>query len=439
MSSLAPAKRAMILSAVGVGVLLLPLVMHCSSRPAPEGTGRVASQISAADASTPSGAAETNQRHTVAHDVLALEEAHLPKSSAQHDFLNEVVGSAISAYNEASPQLTRLPERERAQKTFELIEAVLQRHHFVYPSVGYVAFFRDGLAPVNVNAEALARLAEEPENFERTDMIMHSPGAAFHIADCDVFSTLFMAIGEALALPIAMVDLPEPPGGVGHNYVTWTLHDGSHLNWEAMSGRERQPYRDNHFFEGAPRSLSDAVAARAFGVPLTRDETVAYWYLIAGSKWTYLGAYATALACYRSAINKNPKSPKGYNEAAWLLATCPDPTIREPREAVAFAEKLQQLWPSANYLDTAAAAYAASGRWEEAIETQQRAVKLAERYDPKASGFKRRLSLYENHVPYIAPRREEQEAENWREVLANSRWDVPPEPIFPLKVPELRQ
>jgi hypothetical protein len=59
--------------------------------------------------------------------------------------------------------------------------------------------------------------------------------------------------------------------------------------------------------------------------------------------------------------------------------------------------------PSANLLDTLAAAYAANGRFEEAVHSAEKAVALAEAEGDLAlaQAFRKRLSNYLSREPYI--------------------------------------
>src|SRR5262249_46344085 len=159
--------------------------------------------------------------------------------------------------------------------------------------------------------------------------------------------------------------------------------------------------QDASFFYGAPRTLEQAAKARSFGMPMSREEVLAYWHVLLGADHLQSGAYDLALADFRIASRKHPQSPKAYNEAAWLLATCPDPSIRNAEEAVAIAEELQRLWPSAEYLDTIAAAYAAAGKWKDAVATQQRAISLSGGDAARAEEFQRRLVMYEKRQVYL--------------------------------------
>jgi tetratricopeptide (TPR) repeat protein len=361
----------------------------------------------------------------LAYAVLALEAEALPTSPEMVQLLDRVHAAAKADFAIARARLMLLPERQRAVATLNLIEQVLQRFRFVYPAVGYVETLSDALAPLNVDDAGLRRLSDEYENEGRKVMIDRSATETFHIADCDVFSILYVSIGEVLGLPIRMVDLPEPPRAVGHDYVSWTLSDGSSVAWEASSGTERDSATgDAYFFRAEPKPLKQAIEARAFAVPLSREETLAYWYWIVGSIWNQRGSYVRALASYRTAIQKSPFWPKARNELVWLRATAPDPAVRDAAEAIVAGEELLRIWPSANYLDTVAAAYAADGRWDDAVGTQERAVHQAQVYDPKAAGFNQRLSEYRHHRRFLQSRHTEEDAIRWSESLRNPRWQA---------------
>jgi tetratricopeptide (TPR) repeat protein len=82
---------------------------------------------------------------------------------------------------------------------------------------------------------------------------------------------------------------------------------------------------------------------------------------------------------YRAALALEPGRRSAANNLAWILATAADPTLRDPEQSIALAERaLSGLDPpDANYLDTLAAAYAAAGRHAEAIATANRALRIA--------------------------------------------------------------
>jgi hypothetical protein len=110
-----------------------------------------------------------------------------------------------------------------------------------------------------------------------------------------------------------------------------------------------------------------------------------------------------AFASYRDALDVR-RDATVLNNFAWSLAvrgSAPD-----AEEAIALArEALQQFGDSdVDTLDTLAAAYAAGGRYEDAIDTAERAVELARDSDPElAADIATRLRVYRTHRSYRAP------------------------------------
>jgi Flp pilus assembly protein TadD len=86
-----------------------------------------------------------------------------------------------------------------------------------------------------------------------------------------------------------------------------------------------------------------------------------------------------AVEHYREAIRLKPDWPEPLNDLAWLLATCPKPSIRNGSEAVRLAERACELsgFKQARFLGTLDAAYAETGRFAEAIAEAEAARALA--------------------------------------------------------------
>lgn len=117
---------------------------------------------------------------------------------------------------------------------------------------------------------------------------------------------------------------------------------------------------------------------------------------------------AEAVAHYRRASALLPEWLPALGELAWTLATDPSAGARDATEAVLLAERAVELTkrqdPAA--LDGLAAAYAAAGRFDEAVAIAQRAAGLAQTASPKAvAQIAQRLALYQQRQPYIDARR----------------------------------
>jgi Flp pilus assembly protein TadD len=112
-----------------------------------------------------------------------------------------------------------------------------------------------------------------------------------------------------------------------------------------------------------------------------------------------------AISHLRTARELGSDSTTVDNNLAWLLATNPSPAGREPQEALRIARELVQSAdaPHPVLLDTLAAALAAAGRFDEAIEAASRAVSLArsESDGESAASIESRLALYRAGQPYV--------------------------------------
>ncbi len=151
------------------------------------------------------------------------------------------------------------------------------------------------------------------------------------------------------------------------------------------------------------RHWRDSEALFEHALSVTRDNSIAHAHL--GAALLERGDVESAIGHWREAARLRPGFLNVVNNLAWLLATAPDARHRDPELAVRLAE-----WAArgagddaADVLDTLAAAYAAAGRFDEAVGAQQRAIALAERAGRKAaaSEFRRRLALYRAGRPYV--------------------------------------
>lgn len=116
------------------------------------------------------------------------------------------------------------------------------------------------------------------------------------------------------------------------------------------------------------------------------------------------GQRRTALAAWRSGLAVDPNHVPTLRRAAWLLATVRDGSLRNGAEAVALAERAARLTSGqyASILDALAAAYAEAGRFADAVETGNRAQRLAaQQGKPDLSAeIKARVGLYEGKTAY---------------------------------------
>jgi len=93
-----------------------------------------------------------------------------------------------------------------------------------------------------------------------------------------------------------------------------------------------------------------------------------------------LGRDQQAIEQYRAALAARPEWAQAANELSWLLATTGDPALRDPAEALRWAERAAEASGrrDAAILDTLAVCQAAAGRTDDAHATLAEALALAE-------------------------------------------------------------
>ncbi len=102
-----------------------------------------------------------------------------------------------------------------------------------------------------------------------------------------------------------------------------------------------------------------------------------------------------AVTWYQLAADQG--SVQAANRLAWLLATCPTPSVCNGPAALSLATSVVERERSASSLDSLAAAYARSGQYDEAIEVVE---SMLRDYGEAAARYRSRLELYQQGVPF---------------------------------------
>jgi len=121
------------------------------------------------------------------------------------------------------------------------------------------------------------------------------------------------------------------------------------------------------------------------------------------------GDYAAARAHYAAALRLRPGWDLAAGNLAWLLATTPDPELRDPQRAIELAYRAAQSqgFRDPNTLDTLAAGHAAAGDFERALALARRArtLALAQGRGDLADEIDARARGYASGAAYFAPAR----------------------------------
>jgi tetratricopeptide (TPR) repeat protein len=151
--------------------------------------------------------------------------------------------------------------------------------------------------------------------------------------------------------------------------------------------------------------MDDAIAQ--FRQALQLNPGCAAAHINLGTALLQKGSAAEAIAHYQQALQTEPANLVGQNNLAWVLATYPEGSLRNGNKAVELARQANTLTGGENpaILHTLAAALAEAGRFAEAVETAQRASRLAEtQSNPDlARQLQSEIQLYQMGSPFHSP------------------------------------
>lgn len=118
--------------------------------------------------------------------------------------------------------------------------------------------------------------------------------------------------------------------------------------------------------------------------------------------YTMTGQLPKAVTAFEHVVQLQPSDVAALASLANILATCPDPSVRDGQRAVEAARKASDLMSGRRpeLLNTLAAAYAESGDFDAAIRTATRALELSSQDPRRSAEIQRRLELYKRRQPF---------------------------------------
>ncbi len=118
-----------------------------------------------------------------------------------------------------------------------------------------------------------------------------------------------------------------------------------------------------------------------------------------------LGKYPEEIADFERVLTLSPRNRLAHHNLAMLFAACEDDSIRDPQRALKHARQSAELQSSPDFVTLAAlaTASAAAGDFDNAVEQQKRALKLAPADDIPAA--EQRLRGFKDYKPYRRPPR----------------------------------
>ncbi len=159
----------------------------------------------------------------------------------------------------------------------------------------------------------------------------------------------------------------------------------------------------NIFFQQG--RMDEAIAHYQKLLKIKPDFAEAHFNL--GNIFGQQGRMEEAITHYQKALQLEPADPTVQCNLAWLLATCPEASLRNGNKAVELARQANALTGGENpvILHTLAAAFAEAGRFSEAVETAQHALRLAgaQSNTRLAGALQLEIKLYQAGSPFHLP------------------------------------
>ena len=152
-------------------------------------------------------------------------------------------------------------------------------------------------------------------------------------------------------------------------------------------------------------------ASADFEKALGTDRNYAPAHTALGRIYYRKGLFHESVAHFEKSLQLQPHLGSSHSNLAWVLAACPDPSIRNGPRALDLALRANRFSNGSNpvFLRVLAAAYAENARFSEASETAQRAMQTSAKTPSRelTRAIENELSLYRTGLPYHDTQRSE--------------------------------
>jgi hypothetical protein len=321
----------------------------------------------------------------IGEEFLNMENGVGPVTPSEFAILDALLDEAKQRLKPIPTGLQSIEYDSFAVNSLKVMDCILVRHGFVYPGRGLVQLLSDGLDTTNFTGDYLLMLKSSPHNQGRLSFIEKRNTGPFYVVDCDIASFLYLAMGEVMGYPLAMVDMP------GHNFIRWKRPDGTYIDFETMDGKETN---DEYYISrwGIPQSF--------LGIPgvlttMTGSQMIAYEYFGVALSRSWKHDYPGTIASYVKAISVDSTLNDSANNLSWFYTVVPETKLRSPERAVSYGQQATAIFANGDTLDTLACAYGLSGDFTNAIKTEQKAISAG--WTPQGSNLSGDLTILQAH------------------------------------------
>ena len=113
------------------------------------------------------------------------------------------------------------------------------------------------------------------------------------------------------------------------------------------------------------------------------------------------GDFKSSRMRYSLVLSNNPRDVDAMLRLAWIMATAPDSQLRDPKTALRYSQQAMSARSTdAAGRQTLAAALAADGQFQQAMQQQSVAMQMIPRQSPQFKAAAKRMGLYRDEKPY---------------------------------------
>ena len=306
------------------------------------------------------GGSEPQFRHLLPNNIgrVILDiEAGIPGRPNVGNQLDDLVGLAVDEIQRSSSTGQNLDEKQKAVHIFSAIARALKNANYRH---------QPGTYPKSLTS------------------VLSSSDKLF---DCDTGSFIFLAVADALRLPVSMVEVEVPDYSPArefgdHNFVRWNLSDGDSVDWDPNSESLR---------------IGDK-KTEIYGYSWSRTQLKGYAFFVRGRAWEEYAQvekqdrrryFENSLADYDQSVRLFSQYLKNKNNIAWLLSTRRElHYLDREKEALQLANEVISLNDTANSKDTLACAYALNQDFPAALQVQMQVIAQYPKVESFSTNFK---------------------------------------------------
>ncbi len=268
------------------------------------------------------------------------------------------------------------------------------RIHLEYSAISEPPSQAIAALPLAVVIIAMAATANHYRTVQAMDRLL-AEGVRF--ADSHQYDREFQSFQQALKLAPRQ---EQPHEALGAYYLEQKEYDQAIQEFQEASRLTEEDARARlqlglaYQLKGDPQKAQQIFEEALGKNPQTAEgqKLLAVNQLLLADLYAQQKLYGDAIGKYLEALRLDPGLAEAHNNLAWLYATCEDLKFRDPQGALDHAKHAVVLsdWKEATFIDTLSEAYYVNGNYQQAVETQKKALAL----DPDNAELQQHMTRY---------------------------------------------